>query len=110
MDAQLKKGLLNICILQFLSQCDLYGYEIVKQIQKYFADTDESTVYAILRRLHKEGLTDLYYSTQSNGPRRKYYRLTKDGEKALAAYASSIQEMERIFSEIGIKNHRERNL
>ncbi len=113
MDAQLKKGLLNICILQFLKQSDLYGYEIVKRIQKYFADTDESTVYAVLRRLHKEGLTDLYYSMQSNGPKRKYYRLTENGEKALSGYLKSIQEMEAMFLEIGIKKNvcdGERNL
>ena len=102
MDAQLKKGLLNICILQLLKQRDLYGYEIVKQMQKYFDDTDESTVYAVLRRLHKEGLTELYYSTQSNGPKRKYYRLTTHGETALSEYIRSIQEMETIFLEIGI--------
>lgn len=102
MDAQLKKGLLNICILQFLKQCDLYGYDIVKRIQKYVSDTDESTVYAVLRRLNKEGLTDMYYSGQSNGPKRKYYRLTENGEKALSDYISSIREMEKMFVEIGI--------
>ena len=102
MDAQLKKGLLNICILQFLKQCDMYGYDIVKCIQRYFSDTDESTVYAVLRRLNKDGLTDMYYSEHSNGPKRKYYRLTDNGEKALSGYVSSIREMEKMFTEIGI--------
>lgn len=101
MDAQLKRGLLNICILQFLKQCDQYGYDIVKLIQNYFQDTDESTVYAVLRRLHKEGLTELYYSEKSNGPKRKYYKLTDSGKKALEGYAESVYEMQKIFREIG---------
>lgn len=102
MDAQLKRGLLNICILQLLSQNDMYGYDIVKIVQKYFANTDESTVYAILRRLNKEALTDMYYSEASNGPKRKYYKITENGKTALCNYVSSIHEIKKIFAEIGL--------
>ena len=77
MDAQLKRGILNICVLKLLENDSMYGYELVKTIQQYFRDTEESTLYAILRRLNKEGLTDMYYSDVSNGPVRKYYSITE---------------------------------
>ena len=82
MDAQLKRGILNICVLKLLENESMYGYELVKTIQQYFRDTEESTLYAILRRLNKEGLTDMYYSDVSNGPVRKYYSITELGRKA----------------------------
>jgi len=102
MDSQLKRGILNICILQLLKKEDRYGYDLIKMIQNYFTDTEESTLYAILRRLNKEGLTDMYYSEISHGPKRKYYRITDKGNEILNEYISSWKEIEKIFSEIGI--------
>lgn len=102
MDSQLKRGILNICILQLLKTEDRYGYDLIKMIQNYFTDTEESTLYAILRRLNKEGLTDMYYSEISHGPKRKYYRITDKGSEILNEYISSWKEIEKIFSEIGI--------
>ena len=89
MDAQLKRGILNICVLKLLENESMYGYELVKTIQQYFRDTEESTLYAILRRLNKEGLTDMYYSDVSNGPIRKYYSITELGRKHLKEYIDS---------------------
>lgn len=102
MDAQLKRGILNICILKLLETEDRYGYEIVKTMQQYFKDTDESTLYTILRRLNKEGLTEIYYSDISNGPMRKYYSLTYLGKTHLEEYISSWKHIEEVFSQIGI--------
>ena len=102
MDSQLKRGILNICILQILKQEDRYGYEIIKSIQKFFPDTEESTIYAILRRFHKEGLTELYYSEVSYGPRRKYYKISEKGMECLHNYIISWQEIQKIFSVLGI--------
>lgn len=102
MDSQLKRGILNICILQLLKTEDRYGYDLIKMIQNYFTDTEESTLYAILRRLNKEGLTDMYYSEISHGPKRKYYRITDKGSEILNEYISSWKEIEKIFSEIEI--------
>lgn len=102
MDAQLKRGILNICILKLLESEDCYGYEIVKTMQQYFIDTDESTLYTILRRLNKEGLTDIYYSDISNGPMRKYYSITDLGKAHLEEYISSWKHIEEVFSQIGI--------
>lgn len=102
MDAQLKRGILNICILQLLKQNDMYGYDLIKILQAFFTDTEESTLYAILRRLNQEGLTDMYYSEISHGPKRKYYRISDKGRESLDNYISSWHEIEDIFSKIGI--------
>lgn len=102
MDSQLKRGILNICILQLLSQRDRYGYDIIKILQSFFPETEESTIYAILRRLNKENLTDMYYSDVSQGPQRKYYKITDVGKKHLDEYLNSWREIENIFMQIGI--------
>lgn len=102
MDPQLKRGILNICILQLLMKEDRYGYDIIKIVQKFFTDTEESTLYAILRRLNKEELTDMYYSEQSLGPKRKYYTITDKGKECLNDYISSWHEIEKIFSDLEI--------
>ena len=102
MDSQLKRGILNICILQILNQGDGYGYDIIKTIQGFFPETEESTLYAVLRRLNKDGLTELYYSDISNGPPRKYYRMSGKGKECLEEYISSWHEIEKIFSKLGI--------
>ena len=102
MDSQLKRGILTICIIQLLTTKDAYGYDIIKFLQNYFYDTEESTFYAILRRLNKDGLTDIYYIESPHGPKRKYYKITNTGKEKLNNYLSSWHEIERIFSDIGI--------
>lgn len=101
MDPQLKRGILNMCILHLLRE-ERYGYDLIKIVQKIFDDTDESTIYAILRRLHKEGLTDMYYSDISQGPKRKYYKISGKGEEYLKDYITSWREIEKKVSDLGI--------
>ncbi len=79
MVAQLKKGVLEYCILLIISKDELYGYEIMKTIVDIFPDTSEQTVYSILRRLLREGYTHCYSKGISSGPPRKYYELTQKG-------------------------------
>lgn len=76
----MKKGVLEMCILQTVSQGDLYGYEIMKRVTESFPDLNESTVYAVLRRLHSDGCTESYAGEVSGGPKRKYYRITESGK------------------------------
>lgn len=83
MNAQLKKGILEMCLLYKLSQRDYYGYDLVREIQSLFPEVKDSTYYAILRRLYAEGKASVYEGKESGGPTRKYYRLTKSGEDAL---------------------------
>ena len=102
MDSQLKRGILNICILQLLKEQDRYGYDIIKILQKFFADSEESTLYAILRRLNKEGLTELYYSEISHGPKRKYYKITDKGNAYLQESVLAWQKIGKILEELGV--------
>lgn len=78
MDTQIKKGLLDLCVLSFLIDKDMYGYEIVQSISKSI-EVSEGTIYPILRRLSKEGYFETYIVESNEGPVRKYYRITALG-------------------------------
>lgn len=103
MDAQLKKGVLDMCILYIINQKEMYGYDIMKYMGKFFPNVDESTFYAILRRLNKEELTEAYYGQVSNGPRRKYYRILDKGRESLKKSITDWKNIMLIVEEIGIK-------
>lgn len=89
-DAQLKKGILEICVLHMIREKPAYGYDVMKNVKKYFPEVNESTVYAILRRLHNEGRAQISTVAPIAGPMRKYYHLTESGklllEKSLASW------------------------
>lgn len=100
MDAQLKRGILNICILRLLRDDYMYGYDVVKNLQQYFPETEESTIYAIMRRMYREGLTELCYempSAVSTGRKRKYYKLTEAGKQQLDEYLSELEKISDIL-------------
>lgn len=94
MDTQLKKGVLEMCILIQLSAKDMYGYEIMKLIQDFFPEVYDGSIYAILRRIKSEGYAESYMrDIPSGGPSRKYYRITAEGRK----YCDNmIKEWERL--------------
>lgn len=78
MNKQLKKGVLDICVLHVLVSRDAYGYELLKELQDAM-DVKESTVYPILTRLSKENLLSSYMQPSTDGPTRKYYKITDLG-------------------------------
>lgn len=78
MNSQLKKGVLELCVLSLLSKKDYYGYELVNEISKDIKISD-GTIYPILRRLNQEGLFETYLQESQEGPPRKYYKLTNIG-------------------------------
>jgi PadR family transcriptional regulator, regulatory protein PadR len=80
MDTQFKKGVLELCVLNLLRIEDCYGYKIANEISKKI-DVSEGTIYPLLRRLKKEGYVTTYLKESKTGPPRKYYKLTKKGEK-----------------------------
>ncbi len=88
MNKQLKKGVLDICVLHVLSTRDAYGYELLKELQNAM-DVKESTVYPILTRLSKEHLLTSYMAPSPDGPARKYYKITDTG---LSEYEKRKQE------------------
>ena len=82
MNTQFRKGVLEICVLALISKKDMYGYEIVQNISKVI-DVNEGTIYPILRRLTKEEYFETYILESSEGPARKYYKLTILGKENL---------------------------
>lgn len=79
MNAQFKKGVLELCVLTLISRKDYYGYELVEEISKVL-EISEGTLYPILRRLTEENYFETYLRESSEGPPRKYYRITKAGK------------------------------
>ncbi|MBO3445614.1 MULTISPECIES: PadR family transcriptional regulator [Clostridia] len=82
MNTQFRKGVLEICVLALISKKDMYGYEIVQNISKVI-DVNEGTIYPILRRLTKEEYFETYILESSEGPARKYYKITELGNQNL---------------------------
>lgn len=81
---QLKKGVLELCVLALLSRRDSYAYEIASQLAEGI-DMGEGTIYPLMRRLQSDGLVDTYLVESPAGPPRKYFRLTKAGRATFAA-------------------------
>lgn len=103
MDAQLKKGILNMCILHTLKEKEMYGYEIMKIVKSHFTDIYEGTIYSVLRRLASDKLLEFYVSEEiSGGPQRKYYKITSKGENYLKNIVSDWNELYKIVKDIGI--------
>ncbi|MCH4888462.1 PadR family transcriptional regulator [Acidaminobacter sp. JC074] len=100
MNAQLKKGVLDLCMLKIIKKKDCYGYEILKMMKTYFPEVDESTFYSVLRRLNKDGSTEVYTGEVTKGPKRKYYRLTEIGKERLVQYEKEWKALNKIIDEI----------
>jgi PadR family transcriptional regulator PadR len=82
MNSQFNKGVIEMCVLALVSQRDFYGYELVEAISKKI-EISEGTVYPILRRLTQEGFFETYLQESTEGPPRKYYRITDTGKKSI---------------------------
>ena len=77
MDNQLKRGLLDVCVLAAIKDEDSYGYKIIKDMKPYIV-LSESTLYTILKRLELSGMLTVHTS-EHDGRLRKYYHITKAG-------------------------------
>ena len=94
MDAQIRKGLLEFCVLAALRQGDSYGYQLLKDIPEYIAMT-ESTLYPILRRL-ETGDRVSSYTKEHNGRLRKYFHITD----YLDSFLEEREELDRLLDYI----------
>ena len=95
MDIQLKRGLLDICVLAAIKDEESYGYQIIKDM-KPFVEISESTLYPILRRLESADMLTVW-SAEHNGRLRKYYRITQLGRKRIQDFKDEWQEMVAIY-------------
>ena len=81
---QLRKGVLELCILNVIGRRSVYGYDIVKQLRDVDAlVVGEGTIYPILSRLKRDGLVRTSLEESPAGPARKYYELTRRGQLLL---------------------------
>lgn len=95
MDVQLKRGLLDVCVLAAIKSKASYGYQIIKDMQPYVT-ISESTLYPILRRLEAaEQLT--VRPAAHNGRLRKYYHITEAGRQRIAAFMEEWNEIKSIY-------------
>ena len=95
MDVQLKRGLLDICVLAAIKDEESYGYQIVKDMKPY-VNISESTLYPILRRLETAELLTVR-SAEHNGRLRKYYRITDAGLSRIHAFKEEWREIMSIY-------------
>lgn len=91
MDIQLKRGLLDVCVLAAIQEEESYGYQIIKKMNPYVS-ISESTLYPILRRLETSGLLTVR-SAEHGGRLRKYYRITPAGRQRIMDFAGDWQEI-----------------
>lgn len=101
MNAQLKKGIVEICVLASLRRAPSYGYKIIVDISELI-EISESTLYPILRRLESSHMLETY-TKEYNGRTRKYYRITKEGERRIDEFVSEWKDMERVYQFIRSK-------
>ena len=98
MDVQLKRGLLDICVLKTLRGEDSYGYKIVRDLSSHMK-ISESTLYPILKRLEQGQLLTVYMM-EHNGRLRKYYHITTAGKERIEAFLEEWHEVENIVAYI----------
>lgn len=95
---QLKKGLLDICVLSVLGRSDSYGYKMIKDLSPYI-QISESTLYPILRRLEAGGFLTVY-TVEHNSRLRKMYRITETGKAQIQDFLTDWKEIELIYQYI----------
>lgn len=76
---QFKKGVLGLCVMVLINQRDRYGFELAQQISKH-VDVAEGALYPVLRRMVVDGHCTTYLQESTEGPPRKYYKLTPEGK------------------------------
>ena len=95
MDGQLKRGLLDVCVLAAIKSEDSYGYKIIKDMMPYI-ELSESTLYTIHKRLETAGM--LTVRTAEHGGRlRKYYHITEEGQKRIEEFKGDWKEIMAIY-------------
>ena len=95
MDIQLKRGLLDVCVLAAIKDEDSYGYKIIKDIKPYL-ELSESTLYTILKRLESAELLTVW-TAEHNGRLRKYYHITEPGLKRLDEFKEDWNEIMAVY-------------
>lgn len=96
MDIQMKRGLLDVCVLASIKNEESYGYQIIKDVSPYI-EISESTLYPILRRLESASLLSVR-TAEHNGRLRKYYKITELGMERINEFKQEWAEMLSIYN------------
>jgi PadR family transcriptional regulator PadR len=96
MDIQLKRGLLDVCVLAAIRNKDSYGYQIIKDMKPYL-ELSESTLYTILKRLETQALLTVR-SVEHEGRLRKYYHITAAGISRIEEFKTDWNEIVSIYN------------
>ena len=105
MDTQLKRGVLEACVLAALLTEDSYGYRIIKDLSPYMT-ISESTLYPILRRLEGAGCLSTY-TMEHNSRLRKYYSITPQGVERISTFLTEWKSVMELYSYIKGEYERE---
>lgn len=103
MDAQLKRGVLDVCVLAAIKNEDSYGYKIIKDLSP-IVELSESTLYTILKRLEASRML-IVRSTEFEGRLRKYYHITANGLQRINDFKNEWRELMEIYSFIGKEDY-----
>jgi len=99
---QLRKGVLDMCVLAMLARQNGYAYDIASRLAQDIG-MGEGTIYPLMRRMQADGLVKTYLEESSSGPPRKYYQLTRAGHAALAAqrteWSSFVESVAMVLSD-----------
>lgn len=95
MDIQLKRGLLDVCVLAAIKDKDSYGYQMIKDMKPYLS-LSESTLYTILKRLETAGMLTVH-SVEHDGRLRKYYHITDSGLRRIEEFKEDWKEILSIY-------------
>jgi PadR family transcriptional regulator PadR len=98
-EVQLKRGVLELCVLAHLATADNYAYEIATFLAREIG-MGEGTIYPLMRRMQTEGLLENYLVDSPTGPPRRYYRVTRAGRARLQAQRESWQTFSRAIDRI----------
>ena len=100
--AQMKKGILEYCILAVISKGEAYASDILEEMKKSELIVVEGTLYPLLTRLKNDGLLSYNWVESKSGPPRKYYQLTKEGENFLnelkTTWTQLVEAVERVVN------------
>lgn len=95
MDVQLKRGLLDVCVLAAIKSEDSYGYKIIKDMKPYM-ELSESTLYTILKRLETAHMLTVH-TAEHGGRLRKYYHITAEGQRRIGDFKAEWKEILSIY-------------
>ena len=95
MDAQMKRGFFEVCVLKALEKNDSYGYQLMKEISMVI-DVSESALYPVLKRLETVRCLT-FYTVEHNGRLRKYYQITEEGRKRIHDFVEEWKEVMKVY-------------